>query len=384
MKQQTLALIVLFATCILVGGFLGTHHTGEVLHTTQTEAFDQTILIGAQGDHAEGALNAACREIERLNALFAYNGSGDIATLNKEKTITADPDTIALLSRAKEISADTGGLYSCTIAPVLDAWGFTSGNYQVPDKTTLDTLLAHVDDSQILIEGNTITIPETVRVNVDSIAKGYISDRVKKIFSDYAIERGFITLGLDEERYETGDAGFLEGSGVNTFSADQRDDKWNVSITNPANTNLVIANYLTYNEAIFTGAGYQSTFTQDGHVYHHLIDPRTGYPAESGLASVTVVSEDGPLAAALSDALCIMGRDDALAYWETRRIRFDAVLINGDVNDTPEDATEVNGKEITITAGIQNKNGTSFSLVDDPGGAKPVHKVSDERATRII
>lgn len=384
MKQQTLALIILFATCIFVGGFLGTHHTGDILHTKQTEALGQTILIGAQGEQAEGALDAACREIERLDALFAYNGSGDIATLNKEKTITADPDTVALLSRAKEISADTGGLYSCTLAPVLDAWGFTTGDYQVPDDATLKSLLAHVDDSQINIQGNTITIPESVRVNVDSIARGYLADHIKKVFSDYALDRGFITLGLDQKRYENGDAGFLEGNGAATFSADLRDEKWSVNITNPADNKLVIANYQTLNDDVFTGAGYQATFSQNGHVYHHLIDPRTGYPAESGLASATVVAEDGVLAAALADTLCIMGRDDALAYWETRRIRFDAVLINGDVNDTAEDAANINGKDITITAGIQDKNGTAFTLVSDPGGASPLRKASDERATRII
>ena len=376
MKKQTHALILLALCCIMIGGFLSINQPSGTLHTRQVEALGRTMLLGAQGDQAEAALSAAEREIERLSALFAYTGSGDIASLNDDKTVIAERDTIALLNRAKEISAETGGLYSCTVAPLLDAWGFTTGDYRVPDDTELSELRAHVDDQAITIDAGTIRIPDDVRVNVDSIARGYIADKVKKIYTDYALERGFITIGLDKDRYDTGDAGFLEGEGVGTYSADQNDAAWTVYIPNPDDETRVIANYLTYNEAVFTSGGYHDSFEADGQTYHHLIDPRSGKPADSGLAAVSIVSQDSTLAAALSEALCIMGRDDALEFWDSRRSTFDAIL----VSDTPD--AESGGRDVTITAGIRKKDGTAFSLLDDQGYA--VTEASDERAFVIL
>lgn len=380
MKTQTHALIVLALTCVLIGTFLGISHPASTLHTKQVQALDSTILLGAEGDQADTALNAAAREIERLAGLFAYTGNGDIANLNDDKIIIADSDTIELLTRAKEISAATDGLYSCTTAPLLDAWGFTTGDYRVPDADEREALLAHVDDQQITIDAGTVRIPENVRVNVDSIARGYIADRVQEIFADYALERGFITYGLDKERYDNGDAGFLEGEGVAAYSTDPGENPWTVNIANPADSSLVIANYLTYNESVFTSGGYQNSFTQNGQTYHHILDPRTGLPADSGLSAVSVVSQDATRAAALSEALCVMGREEALDFWDERRIDFDAILIT----DDPAESTAAGGRNVIITAGIHKKDGTYFSLIDDPGGDSPLSKSDDERAFMIL
>ena len=376
-RRRLQALIALCLFCVVIGTLLGLRHTGEVLHRQQTQALGTSILIGAQGSESRPALAAAEREIERLDALFAYDGDGDIAKLNAEGSITADADTVALLERAKEISAETDGLYSCTAAPLLDAWRLAASADRVPTDAELTPLLDKVDDSKIKISGDHITIPDGVRVNVDSIARGYIADRVRKIFSDYNLERGFVNLDIDKARFANGDAGLLEGGGIACYSTSPRDSAWTISIPNPADPERVIANYQTLSDAVFNAGLYQQTVQSGGRSYRLIIDPRSGEPADTGLASVSVSSKDGPLAAALAEALYVMGKDEAIDFWDDHRIDFDAIFIDDTGSVTPT------GKDITITAGIYKDEGASFTLIDDPGGNSPLEE-SDERATRII
>lgn len=376
-RRRLQALIALCLFCVVIGTLLGMRHTGEVLHTQQTQALGTSILISAQGSESRPALAAAEREIERLDALFAYDGDGDIAKLNAEGSITADADTVALLERAKEISAETDGLYSCTAAPLLDAWRLAASADRVPTDAELTPLLDKVDDSKIKISGDRITIPDGVRVNVDSIARGYIADRVRKIFSDYNLERGFVNLDIDKARFANGDAGLLEGGGIACYSTSPRDSAWTISIPNPADPERVIANYQTLSDAVFNAGLYQQTVQSGGRSYRLIIDPRSGEPADTSLASVSVSSKDGPLAAALAEALYVMGKDEAIAFWDDHRIDFDAIFIDDTGSVTPT------GKDITITSGIYKDEGASFTLIDDPGGNSPLEE-SDERATRII
>lgn len=376
-RRRLQALIALCLFCVVIGTLLGMRHTGEVLHTQQTQALGTSILIGTQGSESRPALAAAEREIERLDALFAYDGDGDIAKLNAEGSITADADTVALLERAKEISAETDGLYSCTAAPLLDAWRLAASADRVPTDAELTPLLDKVDDSEIKISGDRITIPDGVRVNVDSIARGYIADRVRKIFSDYNLERGFVNLDIDKARFANGDAGLLEGGGIACYSTSPRDSAWTISIPNPADPERVIANYQTLSDAVFNAGLYQQTVQSGGRSYRLIIDPRSGEPADTSLASVSVSSKDGPLAAALAEALYVMGKDEAIDFWDDHRIDFDAIFIDDTGSVTPT------GKDITITSGIYKDEGASFTLIDDPGGNSPLEE-SDERATRII
>lgn len=312
MKRRIMALVCL--TGLLLAG-CGKAQTDDTSASQEIFAMDTVMTLEAYGDAAQTALEQATAEIERLDALWSISSStGDIARLNAEKTITASDDTLTLLQRAQEISTATDGLFSVTIEPVMEAWGFTSGAYRVPTQTELATLLANVDDSRITIQDNTVTIPAAAKVDLGGIAKGFTSDRVMAIFQDAGVTSGVISLG----------------GNVQTLGTKPDGSPWRVGIQSPTQTDALIATLEVADKAVITSGGYQRYFEADGQTYHHIIDPRTGYPAESGLASVTIVSADGTLADGLSTALFIMGREAALDFWRSHREDFDVLLVADD------------------------------------------------------
>lgn len=276
-------------------------------------AMDTAMTLTAYGDHAGEALDAAKSEIERLDALFSISSeSGDIYALNRDHTAALHEDTRALLSDALEVSVSTDGIFDCTIEPVMQAWGFTTQDYRVPTPAELSTLLAHVDYTQVQLDGSTAAIPDDVQVDLGGIAKGYTSDRMMQIFNENGVTSGIISLG-----------GNVQALGLKSDGS-----RWRVAVQDPENSEENFAVIEIEDEAVITSGGYQRYFEEDGTTYHHIIDPRTGYPADSGVISSTIISHDGTLADGLSTSLFIMGVDDALDYWRAHSDEFDAILMD--------------------------------------------------------
>lgn len=199
MKKKIKALLLL--GLVFLGGCGQTSapsvsSAGTEAQSVDLFAMDTAMTLTAYGDHAGEALEAAKSEIERLDALFSISSeSGDIYALNHNHTVALQEDTRALLSRALEVSASTGGIFDCTIEPVMQAWGFTTQDYRVPAPAELSTLLAHVDYTQVQLDGSTAAIPDDVQVDLGGIAKGYTSDRMMQIFSENGVTSGIISLG---------------------------------------------------------------------------------------------------------------------------------------------------------------------------------------------
>lgn len=323
----------LLVAALMLAGCSAQTSAEEPSQSRKVYAMDTVMTLEAYGQNADAALDAAVAEIERLDALWSIASSdGEIAQLNAEKQITASADTLALLTRAKEISAATDGLFSTTIAPLMEAWGFTNGDYRVPDEAELSALLAHVDDEEIAISDSTVTIPADAKVDLGGIAKGFTSARVMEIFRENGIKNGILSLGGNVQALGTKPDGSL----------------WRVGLQNPADERALFATLELADKAVITSGAYERNFEQDGITYHHIIDPRTGYPAESGLSSVTIVSDDGTLADGLSTALFIMGKEAAVEFWRSRRDDFDMVLLADD-------------GAVTVSAGIAD----ALTLSDD-------------------
>ncbi len=295
-------------------------------------AMDTYMTVSAIGENAQEAVDASLEEIRRLDMLWSVGEKdSEVSRLNRHESVELSEDTGRLLERALEIGADTGGAFDITIYPLMQEWGFTTGEYQVPSSERLEELLKYVDAGALKYDaGQVFQLPEKVQIDLGGIAKGYTSDRIMEIFKEYEIDGGLVSLGGNVEAYRTKEDG----------------SSWRVAIRNPdaGVPALSKVDYIGIVEAkdlaVITSGGYERYFEEDGVIYHHILDPEDGMPADSGLISVSVVSADGCLADGLSTALFVMGKEKALAFWEEHRDVFDTILVESDGS-------------VTVTAGLE-------------------------------
>lgn len=324
MKKMVLAVCCCAA---LLGGCGDRYEAKSGLTPYKEEIFamDTFMDITAYGDNASTAVEAASAEIQRLDELLSVTGeSGDVYQLNQLGQRQVEADTLAVISRAVDVSKETDGLFDCTITPVMKLWGFRDGNFRVPSPEELAEQLAKVDGSKVRIEGNTVTLLDGVTVDLGAIAKGYTSQRIMEVYRENDVTSGIVSLG----------------GNVQTLGRKPDGSLWRVALEDPRNSEDYFGILDVENKAVITSGGYQRNFTENGKLYHHIIDPRTGYPAENGFISVTIVSEDGTLADALSTALFIMGPEKAEAFWKEHKDLFDAVMMTKGLRDmyTPKTA----------------------------------------------
>lgn len=149
-----------------------------------------------------------------------------------------------------------------------------------------------------------------MEIDLGGIAKGYTSSRVMEIFKEYGVEHGLVSLG----------------GNVQALGGKQDGNPWRVAIQNPESELDYLGVLEIKDKCVITSGGYERFFEQDGVRYHHIIDPRTGSPADSGIISSTIISSDGALADGLSTSLFIMGLEEAEKYWRANSDKFDFVL----------------------------------------------------------
>lgn len=299
-------------------------------------AMDTYMTVTAYGKNAENGVNKAVDEINRLETvLSAEKQESDIYKLNETGSGTLSTDTKNIVSKALEINKTTNGAFDISIYPLMVKWGFTTQKYNVPSKNEISKLLKDVDSSKIIFDeksGN-IKLKENMKIDLGGIAKGYTSNRVMQIFKECGVKSGLVSLG-----------GNVQALGTKTDGT-----AWQIAIENPDKSSDYIGVVSVKDKAVITSGGYERYFEKNGKTYHHILEPETGYPAESGVKSVTIVSDDGTLADALSTSLFVMGKEKALDYWREHKNEFDTVLV------------EDNGN-ITITDGLKKVFRSNFKF----------------------
>lgn len=302
-----------------------TAESGEEVPSSTQEVFamDTYMDVTAYGDEAEEAVSAAVEEIQRLDALWSVGSEeSEISILNENSSVILSGETAELVERSLELFDGTGGAFDITIYPLMEEWGFTTGEYQVPAQERIDELLACVDSGKLEYDPETkqLTLPEGMAIDLGGIAKGYTSGRIMDIFREYDVVSGLVSLG----------------GNVQTYGSKTDGSRWRVAVENPDDTlpgfsgKEYVGVLEVADKAVITSGGYERYFEEDGVRYHHILDPATGKPANNGLISVTIVSEDGCLADGLSTALFVLGREKALDYWKAHSDAFDVLLIEED------------------------------------------------------
>ena len=292
-------------------------------YTSDVFAMDTYMTLTAYGENAQEAVEAGIAEIQRLDDLLSTGkDTSEVAQINANGGGVLSEDTDYLVKRALDIYQSTNGAFDISIYPVMQLWGFTTGNFAVPSESDLAAKLALVDAGKIILsEENgqpSISLPEGMPIDLGGIAKGYTSGRVMDVMKSYGIKSAVINLG--------GNAHVL---GNKTDGS-----QWKVGIQDPEDENGYLGGVSVTDKAIITSGGYERYFVDEdtGVKYHHIIDPKTGYSANNGLISVTIVSADSTLADGLSTSLFVLGTEDAITYCEEHCAEdgFDAIMEDED------------------------------------------------------
>ena len=309
--------------CFTMLGFTacGSHKEPAEAHSVTVFAMDTVMELTIYGD--EGLLEQAEDLILELDGkLSVTDGESEIFKVNSYGGGAVSTDTRELLERALALCGESEGALDISVYPVLQAWGFTTGEYRVPDGEEIETLLQAVDYRNVSIgEDGSVVLASGMEIDMGSVAKGYASDRLVELFTENGVDSGILNLG------------------GNVYAMGTKPDgsPWRVAITAP--TEGGYAGVVEVEDrAVVTSGGYERYFEQDGIRYHHIIDPAAGYPVDNGFLSVTVIGSDGLACDALSTALFVMGPAKAAEFWE-KRGGFEAVFITSE--------------EICITEGLE-------------------------------
>ena len=281
-------------------------------------AMDTYMTLTAYGEHAQEAVDKAAERVEALDALLSTgNENSEIYQLNQNGEATLSEEGGYLVERALELYKKTEGAFDIAIYPVMQAWGFPTQDYHVPDDDTLKEKLALADASKVNYDKDTRKIffdQDGMEIDLGGIAKGYTPSQIMQIYQDCGVTSGLVNLG-----------GNVQALGCKTDGS-----KWRVAIQSPDDTEEYLGILEIEDQAVITSGGYERYFEKDGVTYHHIIDPAIGYPADSGLISVTIVSDDGTLADGLSTSLFIMGEEKAAQFWRENSDEFEAIMETSD------------------------------------------------------
>lgn len=203
------------------------------------------------------------------------------------------------LKQILQLSKDSDGAMDPTMGQVIRLWDIDGEDPHIPDEKSLEQLLDNVGYEKVSLKEDQVTMPEGMTLDLGAAGKGIGCDEIQKVLDTYSeISGAIVNLG---------------GSSVMTYKEKPDGSLWQIAVTDPRDTQGdylgVVA--LSGTEFLSTSGDYEKYFIEDNVRYHHILDPDTGYPAQNGLTSVTVVCKSGLEADALSTACFVLGRERA-------------------------------------------------------------------------
>ncbi|MDO4174345.1 MAG: FAD:protein FMN transferase [Eubacteriales bacterium] len=314
----------------------GCHHanSGKEPVTQEFYAMDTVMQITAYGSNAQNAVNESVSYINDLEAdISRTKETSDIYALNHAEggTVKLSAQAADVLQSALDLAQETDGCFDPTTAPLSDLWGIGTDHAAVPQQEDIDAVLPLVDYTSVSLHDTEAAVPAGAEVDLGGIGKGYATDHVVDILKQYDVDQAIVSLG------------------GNVYALGEKEDgtTWTVGITDPDNPSDYFATLSVSDTAVVTSGDYERYFESDGKRYCHIFDPQTGYPAETDIRSVTVVSQDSTRADAYSTALFVMGYEEAMHFCEENDIQ--AIFVCRDhtvhVTDGLKDSFVLNNTE---------------------------------------
>lgn len=290
------------------------------------------IQLKVYGNKAEKAIDESIIRLNEIDdRMSVFKEFSDISRINKNAGVEAqvvNEDTYYVIEKAFEYAKLSQGAFDPTIRPLVNLWGVWTEHAKVPSKEEIAAELQYVNYKDIILNGTNSSIKlskEKQCLDVGAIAKGYAADEVKQILKEDAIKSAIIDLG------------------GNIFALGKKFDGslWNIGIQHPLSSRGKFVGIVSFaDKSVVTSGNYERYFIQEGKRYHHIIDPRTGYPSENGIISATIISDYSIDGDGLSTCVYVLGPQKAMKLIEGIR-GVDAIVITED-------------RKVYVTSGIKD------------------------------
>ncbi len=270
--------------------------------------FDTVITVSMYDTDDESILDQCFEKMAYYeNTLSRTVEGSDVWNINHSEgqPVVVSDDTLTLLQEALHYCEVTDGAFDVSIEPVSSLWNFHDDtDASVPSENDIEEGLRHVDYTQIHIEDHSVTLDDSQGgIDLGAIAKGYISDGVRDILIENGCESALISLG------------------GNIYALGTKPDgsSFTIGVRRPFQESAysIIEKVSAADQAVITSGTYERYFYADDTLYHHILDPATGYPKETDLTSVTIVCNDGTQGDALSTVCFLLGPEKGMELIET-------------------------------------------------------------------
>ena len=289
---------VLTASALLLTGCSGAKSSTQTdQDLTYTDMlFDTVIKIQILDPADESILDGLKKLCEKYDTMFsATNTDSELYKLNHAngQPFTVSSETANLIQEGIHYSELSGGAFDLTIEPVSALWDFKADKPTVPSSDAIAQAVSHVDYTKVDIQDNTVTLEDPeAGIDLGAIAKGYIADQVKTYLKKQGIKHAIINLG----------------GNVDVIGTKPDGSKYNIGIQKPFDeSGEAITSVQLKDQTVVTSGIYERYFKKNGKLYHHILDPRTGYPCENNLYSVSIITDSSTKADALSTTCFLLG-----------------------------------------------------------------------------
>ncbi len=294
---------VLTASALLLTGCSGAKSSAQTdQDLTYTDMlFDTVIKIQILDPADESILDGLKKLCEKYDTMFsATNTDSELYKLNHAngQPFTVSSETANLIQEGIHYSELSGGAFDLTIEPVSALWDFKADKPTVPSSDAIAQAVSHVDYTKVDIQDNTVTLEDPeAGIDLGAIAKGYIADQVKTYLKKQGIKHAIINLG----------------GNVDVIGTKPDGSKYNIGIQKPFDeSGEAITSVQLKDQTVVTSGIYERYFKKNGKLYHHILDPRTGYPCENNLYSVSIITDSSTKADALSTTCFLLGYEKGM------------------------------------------------------------------------
>lgn len=337
MKNKILIIVMMIIVSML---HIGCSKEDNNQNLSRTEIIMGTpISITIYEGGSDETLNRCFDKVSEIEDLVSINKENtELVKLNENAGISKvklSDISYNILKKGLEYSKLSNGSYDITIGPLVKLWGIGLENENVPSEDKINEIIKYIDYKNVEINDSTkeaFLSKKGMEIDLGSIAKGYAADEVVNILKQEGVNRAIVNLG------------------GNIYALGSKDSKsnWKIGIQDPfSNRGEVVGSIEVANKTVVTTGIYERFIEKDGVKYHHILNPKTGYPYNTDIAGVSIITDKSIDADALSTLVFTKGLDEGLEFVETLN-NVDAIFVT-------------NNKEIYMTKGIND----NFKLINN-------------------